>query len=445
MSKRVVIIGGDAAGMSAASQARRQDPNLEIIALEKGRWTSYAACGIPYHVSGAISDVEDLVARTPQEFRTKQRIDVRMEHEAMSIDTDRGVVEVRSHEHERTFELGYDELVIATGAAPIRPPLPGINGDNIYSVQTLADASALFDRAEAGNLRNVVVVGAGYIGLEMAEAFLERGAKVTVVDAAAQVMSTLDADMAELVATYMREVGVNLRLGLPVEGFEQNAVLTPDGPIKADLIVLGIGVAPNTKLASEAGIELGPKSAIAVDRQQRTKTDGVWSAGDCATSFHQVMERPVHIALGTVANKQGRIAGVNIGGGYAAFPGVLGTAITKVCDLEVARSGLNEAEATEAGYQYAAVTVETNTLAHYYPTNESMTIKMLAERGSGRLLGAQIVGRKGAGKRIDIVATALTARMTVAEVMELDLAYAPPFSPVWEPIATAARVAAGRV
>ena len=442
MPERVVVIGGDAAGMSAASQARRRRGDLEIVALEKGNWTSYAACGIPYHVSGAVPALDDLVARTPQQFRDRYRIDVRMRHEAMAIDLDRRRVEVRDHEHSRSLEIGFDQLVVATGARPLRPPLPGIDADCVFGVQTLDDASRLLEHARSSRCREVVVVGGGYIGLEMAEAFLAWGAQVTVVDGADQVMRTLDADVAERVADAMRRRGIQVRLGESVEGFEEGAVLTAGGPVPADMVVLGMGVTPNAELASDAGIATGARGAISVDRRQRTDVDGVWAAGDCAESYHQVSRRWMHVALGTVANKQGRVAGINLGGGYATFPGVVGTAITRVCDLEIARTGLTTFEADAAGFDAVAVTIETTSKAGYFPGTRPMMVKMLAERGTGRLLGAQIVGGEGSAKRIDTVATALTAGMSVVDVIDLDLAYAPPFSSVWDPIAVAAREAA---
>ena len=445
MPERVVVIGGDAAGMSAASQARRRRPELEVVVLEKGNWTSYSACGIPYHVSGAVESLEDLVARTPQEFRDRYRIDVRMRHEATGIDLERGKVEVRDHEHGRSLEIGYDQLVVATGARPLRPDLPGIDGDCVFGVQTLDDASALLEHARSSRCRDVVVVGGGYIGLEMAEAFLAWGANVTVVDGADQVMGTLDADMAVLVADAMERRGIVVRLGEKVTGFEPAAVVTENGSIPADLVILGMGVTPNSRLAGDAGVELGVRGAVHVDRRQRTTTDAVWAAGDCAESFHQVSQRQVHVALGTVANKQGRVAGVNIGGGYATFPGVVGTAITRICEVEISRTGLSEREAVAAGFDHVAVTIESTSKAGYFPGARPLTIKMLAERGTGRVLGAQIVGGDGAAKRIDTVATAITAGMSVVDVVDLDLAYAPPFSSVWDPVAIAAREAARAV
>lgn len=439
MTERLVVIGGDAAGMSAASQARRRREELEIVALEKGRYTSYAACGIPYFVAGEVDDLDRLVARTPQQFRDKQRIDVRTEHEVTAIDTAAGQVEVHDHAHGRTFSLGYDQLLVATGGRPIRPDLPGIDLDFVHGVQTLGDGQDLHAHAEHHEAEHVVVVGGGYIGLEMAEAFIRWGADVTLVEAAPAVMGTLDPDMAELVHGALERHEVELRLNCLVTGFEPGRVLTDEGGIEADLVVLGIGVAPNSELAAAAGIPTGVRGAIRVDRRQQTQVEGVWSAGDCAESFHRVSGEPVHIALGTVANKQGRVAGINLGGGYATFPGVVGTAVTRMCALEVGRTGLNEREARAAGFQFDTARIEATTRAHYFPGASPVTVKMLAERGTGRLLGAQIIGHEGAAKRIDIVATALTAGMDVEELLNVDLGYAPPFSPVWDPVLTAAR------
>ncbi|MDQ3757864.1 MAG: FAD-dependent oxidoreductase, partial [Actinomycetota bacterium] len=383
--------------------------------------------------------------RSPQAFRDRFRIDVRTRHEAMAVDLDKRTVEVRDHEHERTYTTSFDTLHIGTGALPLRPPLPGIDLPLVHGVQTLEDAAHLLADVQRGDVRNVVVVGGGYIGLEMAEAFLKRGARVTVVEQAPQVMSTLDPDMGALVSEAVRTAGADVRCGTAVEGFEPDAVVTEDGPIPADLVVLGLGVAPNTRLAAEAGIRTGVKGAITVDVRQRTSAEGVWAAGDCCESFHLVARRPVHIALGTVANKQGRVAGINLGGGYATFPGVVGTAVTKVCETEAGRTGLSEREAREAGFEYEAVTVESTTRAGYFPGAGRITVKVLAERRSGRLLGGQLVGVEGAAKRVDVLATALTAGMSVEEMTALDLSYAPPFAPVWDPVLVAARKAADAV
>jgi NADPH-dependent 2,4-dienoyl-CoA reductase/sulfur reductase-like enzyme len=445
VGERLVVIGGDAGGMTAATQARRLRPDLDIVALEKGDWTSYSACGIPYLVGGHIGQLDELVARTPQQLRDQHRIDVRLRHEAMGIDLDRRSVEVRDHDHGRTVWLPFDQLMLGMGARPRRPELPGMDGDIVHGIQTLDDASHLLAHAEEGPCDRVVVVGGGYIGLEMAEAFTQRGAVVTVVEQAPEVMRTLDPDMGALVRAAMGRQNVEVRVGVEVDGVSDGVVHTSDGDLKADLVVLGLGVQPNSELAADAGIHLGAGGAVSVNRRQATSAEGVWAAGDCADSYHLVTTRKVYIALGTVANKQARVAGTNLAGGYATFPGVVGTAATRVCDTEIARTGLSEHEATRDGFGYHAVTAESTTTAGYLPEARALTVKMLAERNSGRLLGAQIVGQQGAGKRIDVVATALHNAMTVEEMTHLDLSYAPPFSPVWDPVLIAARKAAAAV
>jgi NADPH-dependent 2,4-dienoyl-CoA reductase/sulfur reductase-like enzyme len=426
--------------MSAAMQARRRQPYLEIVAIEKGSWTSYSSCGIPYLVAGDVQELDDLVARTPEAFRDQHRIDVRLHHEAMGIDADARTVEVRDHGRQRNITLGFDQLHVATGARPMRPDLPGIGLEHVRGVQTLDDARALEDHARTSRCRSVVVVGGGYIGLEMAEAFIRWGAEVTLVEAGPHLMGTLDGDMAERLLAPMRRMGVDVRVDTSVAGFEPGKVLLPDGGVlDADLVVLGMGVTPNSELAGDAGAERGHRGALKVDRRQRTTLDGVYAAGDCCESHHLVSDRPTHVALGTVATKQGRVAGINLGGGYATFPGVVGTAIVKVCSLEVGRTGLTEREAADAGFDAVAATVEGTTIAGYLPDAEPMATKLIAERGSGRLLGGQIVGEARSAKRIDTLAVALHARLRVDELIDLDLAYAPPFSSTWDPIHMAAR------
>jgi NADPH-dependent 2,4-dienoyl-CoA reductase/sulfur reductase-like enzyme len=451
MPERLLVIGGDAAGMSAASQARRRRPadELEIIAFERGRFTSYSACGIPYVLGGLVEDVGRLVARSPQVFRDRFQIDARTGHEVVEIDTGAGRIRVREVETGREYQEGWDQLVVAVGAEPLRPPIPGIHAQGVFGVQTLEDGLAV-ESALQDAPREAVVVGGGYIGLEMAEAMVMRGLSVTLVEQAPQPMRTLDPEMGALVADALREVGVELRLGETVEAFETRdgrvtGVCTDEGVIPADVVILGLGTRPRSALAREAGIPVGETGGILTDRRMRSQVEGVWAAGDCIETFHRVSRRPVAIALGTHANKQGRVAGINLGGGYATFPGVVGTAVSKICDVEVARTGLNESEATQAGFAFESVVVESTTRAGYYPGAKRMKTKLLAERGSGRLLGGQIVGLEGAAKRIDVVATCLWNEMTVDEMQGMDLSYAPPFSPVWDPVLITARKAAERV
>ena len=431
--------------MTAASQARRwRGPeDLEILAFEKGHYTSYSACGIPYFLGGAVEDFDSLVVRTPEEFKQKSNIDVRIQHEVTEIDIDKRTVTVRGPDGE-SIE-GFDQLIVATGGTPTRFDWPGSEADGIFGVQILDDAVAI-DKALAEGPRKAVIVGGGYIGLEMAEAFVNKGLDVTLVEAAPQPMSTLDPDMGALVADAMRELGVDVRCNEAVTGFDTSdgrigAVVTKEGTYPADIVVLGLGSRPNVALAESAGIPIGPSGAIAVDRRMQTEIEGIWSAGDCAEKFHLVSRRGVSIALGTHANKEGRVAGINIGGRYATFPGVLGTAVSKVCGIEVARTGLKESEASEAGFKTVTTVVDSTTRAGYFPGAQPIKTKIIVEHRSGRLLGAQIIGQEGAAKRIDAIATALWNEMTVDQMLHLDLGYAPPFAPVWDPILVAARQA----
>lgn len=389
--------------------------------------------------------MDPLIARTPEEFRQKQDIDAKTLHEVVRIDLSEKRVRVRSLETEKEWWENYDQLLIATGAVPIRPDIPGIDAKGILSVNTLQSGVEARRFVDARKPERVVIVGGGYIGLEMAEALLLRGLEVTLVEQSPQVMGTLDPDMGALVSEAMREQGATLHLEEAVEGFEHDAdgwvraVVTKNRSIPVDMVVLGMGVRPNSSLAEEAGIPLGQRGAIKVDRRMQTEVERVWAAGDCAESFHLVTGKPFYIALGTVANKHGRVAGQNIAGGDARFAGVVGTAVTKVCSVEVARTGLQEKEIAAQQLDYGAATIESTTRADYYPGSGPITVKLLGEKGSGRLLGGQIVGREGAAKRIDIIATALHAGFTAKQVSELDLSYAPPYSPLWDPVLIAAR------
>ncbi|WP_460999230.1 FAD-dependent oxidoreductase [Streptomonospora sediminis] len=450
---RLIVIGGDAAGMSAASQARRLRgaEDLEILALERGPHTSYSACGIPYLVGKTVSSPGELVSRDPETFRRDFGIDVRTSVEVEGIDLDRRTVTARAAGG-GAREEPFDELMVATGAVPVRPDLPGMDAPGVFGVQTLSDGIAVREFVDTAGPQTAVVVGGGYIGLEMAEAFVQRGMEVHLVEAAAEPMGTLDPDMGRLVRDALVGMDVRVHLGEPVTGIETGpggqgvrAVVSSRARYPADVVVLGLGVRPNSGLARGAGIDIGPTGGIAVDARMRTSAEGVWAAGDCVQSLHRVSQGPVAIALGTHANKQGRVAGTNIGGGYARFGGVLGTAISKVCGLEVARTGLNEAEAEQAGFAFETATLESTTRAGYYPGAATMTLKMLAERRSGRLLGAQIVGWENAGKRIDVLATALWNGMAVEDIAAMDLGYAPPFSPVWDPVLITARKLAERM
>ncbi len=448
MVARLIVVGGDAAGMSAASQARRcKGPDLlEIIAFERGPDTSFSACGIPYWIGGLVGGRDDLIARTPDVFRQQQQIDVRTRTLVDAIDTAAREVRVTELDTGRQYTERYDDLVIATGSVPVTPQLPGVDGPGVFEVHSLADGERVRAELETGRVAHAVVVGAGYVGLETAESLMARGVAVTLLDHGAAPMASLDPDMSEHVATGIKEAGIGLLLGdglgevLRRDAGSVRAVRTASGrELDAELVILALGVRPNVALAREAGITLGSTGAIAVDRQMRTATPGVWAAGDCVESRNVVSGRAVTVALGTHANKQGRVAGDNIGGSYAAFPGVLGTAATKVCRTEIARTGLSTREATEAGFAVITVVVESTTRAGYYPGAAPIRVKLIAERGSGRMLGGQIVGHEESAKRIDILATAIWNAMTALDFFSADLSYAPPYSPVLDPVVIAAR------
>jgi NADPH-dependent 2,4-dienoyl-CoA reductase/sulfur reductase-like enzyme len=453
MPERLVVIGGDAAGMSAASQARRRRNrrDLEIVAFERGRHVSYSACGIPYWIGGEVARERDLIARDVATFADEYGIDVKTNHEVVGLDLSTRTVSVRQVDIGVIEPVAFDQVVMATGAVPVRPDLPGLDAPGVFGVQTLDDGERVRAAVDEG-ARRAVVVGGGYVGLEMAEAMARRGLEVTLVEAAPEPMSTLDTELGAMVREAMTGMGIAVRTGEKVVGVEVGqdgravAVRTADTSYPADLVVLGLGVRPDTALAAAAGLPLGETGGIRVDHRMRVLgEDGVWAAGDCVETRHLVGGHAVHVPLGTHANKQGRVIGINLGGGYATFPGVLGTAVTKVCDLEIGRTGLGEAEARRIGFQSVAATITSTSAAGYLPEPGSVTIKLVAERRTGRLLGGQIVGRGGAAKRVDVLATAITAGMTVEEMISLDLGYAPPFSPLWDPVLVAARKTAEAV
>jgi NADPH-dependent 2,4-dienoyl-CoA reductase/sulfur reductase-like enzyme len=391
-----------------------------------------------------------LIIRSPQVFREKQNIDARVHHRVTAIDLRKRAVRVENLETGEIMEERFDHLLIATGASPILPKIPGINARGVYTLSTLQSGITVREAVDRQTPRRAVLVGAGYIGLEMAENFIQRGIQVTIVEKAPQVMSTIDADLAALLAAELTKKGGQIFLeeslqGFVVEGGEVRAVTTDRRALPADLVVMGLGVRPNSQLAKDAGISIGETGGIKVDEKMQTEIAGVSAAGNCTEALHLVSRRPVAFALGTVANKQGRVAGINIAGGLAAFPGVVGTAMVKVFGWEAARTGLQEREAKQAGIPSASVKIEGRTRAGYYPEAGKIFVKLVFAPDSGRLLGGQIVGQEGAGKRIDVLATALHAGMTVEEMINLDLGYSPPFSPAWDPVLIACRQAAGQL
>ena len=391
-----------------------------------------------------VDRTESLIARQPAVFRDKYDIEVNLHQEVKEIDPDRGAVLVLDQNLSQSRWESYSHLMLSPGAVPVRPPVEGIDARGIFGINTLQsglDVMAFIDKYQP---KSAVVVGGGYIGLEMAENLLLRGLKVSLVEKAPEVMGTLDPDMGALVSRALIDMGIALYRNEGLKAFDVKAgrvagVVTDYRTINTDLVILGIGVRPNVALAEAAGIKLGPSGAVQVDATMRTGRENIWAGGDCAESFHLVSRRPVNIALGTVANRHGRVAGTTIGGEYAAFRGVVGTAISKICSLEVARTGLQEKEIQQTGREYVTALTESKTRASYYPGTDPITVKILAEKSSGKLLGGQIVGGKGAAKRIDVLATALHAGMDLEQVADLDLSYAPPFSPLWDPVVMAAR------
>jgi len=441
--RRLAIIGAVAAGTSAAAKARRVDPDLEVILLERDMDISYGACGLPYLVAGLIARADELVARSPAEFRA-QGIDVRTRHEVLAIDAPNKTLRVADLEAASEYSLDYDNLVIATGALSFRPPADGLQLSGVHTLRTLADGVVLRDAVASGKVTSVVIIGGGYIGLEMAEAFRARALPVTIVEMAPQLMVNIDEDMSKLVLAEVERNGVRVLLNdglVRCEGAGRvEKVVTQLSEVPADLVLLSIGVRPNTALAAQAGVALGAGKAIGVDNRMRTNLAGVFAAGDCADTVQQVSGEKVYIPLGTTANKQGRVAGSNAAGTDCAFDGVVGTAVAKVFDLQVARTGLTEKEAKARGISVAVSSVRAMDHARYYPGNTTLDVKLVVDSSSGRLLGAQMVGAQGAAKRIDVLATALYARMTVDDLTRLDYSYAPAYAPVWDPTLVAANV-----
>lgn len=441
---KLVIIGGDAAGMTAASKIRRENENCEIIVFEKSEYVSYSACGIPYFISGKVTSSEELIVRTPEEFIKKHNIDTRISHEVIEVDTDNNQVLVHKSDDKTQFWESYDKLLIATGGKAFCPDVENRNADGIFGISTLRSGIKVDNFIKNKNPKNAVIVGGGYIGLEMAEALLIKGLNVSLINRSDEIMNTLDPDMGALVNNAMKNLGVKIYVKEELKGFiaDKNgvtSVVTDKRTLKADLVILGMGTAPNTAFLKNSKIKLNDKGAVIVAKTQRTNIRNVWSAGDCATTTHLVTKKPFYIAMGTVANKTGLVAGKNIDGGKAVFPGVVGTAVCKICVYEVARTGLLEKQLKVLNIEYVQTMIKTKSRAGYYPDSKDIYVKLIAEKRTGRLLGAQIIGEEGAAKRIDVLATALTYKLTLRNIIDLDLSYAPPFSPVWDPVQTAAR------
>jgi NADPH-dependent 2,4-dienoyl-CoA reductase/sulfur reductase-like enzyme len=446
--KRVVVIGGGAAGMSAASAARRGRPAAEVVVCEAGGFAAYGMCGIPYFLGGVVPAAEDLLAYPPAEFRDKRGIDLRLRTRVNAIDVAAHQVHTVSEGTAGTIE--YDALVFAAGASPVRPPVPGLSGPRVFTVRSLDEAIELRQLLERGTVGHAVVVGAGYIGLETAEALVQKGIEVEVVEALPGVLGTVDEPLARLAqAELERHAKVRLsarleevreRAGRGTAGHALTAVVGGT-ELGTDVVVVATGVRPATELLISAGAEHRPDRSVVVDAQMRTSLPDVFAAGDCVALHHIVLGAPAWIPLGPAANKTGRVAGTVAAGGTASFGGVAGTAVVKVFDLQVARTGVTLAEARQAGLTAVATDVVSRSRAKYYPGATPLHIR-LVHTPDGKLLGGQIAGREGAAKRIDVLATALLAGFTVTDLAALDLSYAPPFAPVYDPVLAAAIKAA---
>ena len=440
---RLVVIGGGAAGMSAASAARRADPGLDVVVCEAGGFAAYGMCGIPYYVGGTVAEAENLLAYPPSVFREKRGIDLRLHTRVTGIDTAARTVRLAGP----GGSLAWDKLVVTSGADPVRPPVPGLDDRRVFTIRSLDEAIGLRRLLDSGAVRRAVVVGAGYIGLETAEALVCAGVDVDVVEALPGVLGTVDPPIAALAQAEL-ERHTRLRLGARLEAVSRGS--TPDGCLAAvvdgqeiptDLVVIAVGVRPATDLLIQAGARHLPDGAVVVDAGMRTSLPGVFAAGDAVALPHLVLGRPAWVPLGPAANKTGRVAGTVAAGGTASFRGVVGTAVVKIFGLEVARTGLGLAEAQAAGLDAVATDEVSRSRAKYYPGASPLHVRLVHTR-DGRLLGGQLAGREGAAKRVDVLATALHAGFSVDDLAALDLSYAPPFAPVYDPVLAAAIKAA---
>jgi NADPH-dependent 2,4-dienoyl-CoA reductase/sulfur reductase-like enzyme len=434
---KLLVIGGVAAGMSAASKLKRMNPDAEISVYEKGSYLSYGACGLPYYVSGENDDYTKMIARTKEQFE-QMGMHIFLQHEVVKVVPEKKQVMIRDLANNRMFIDSYDKLMISTGTIPLVPPFPGSQLGNIHVLKTLEDGIRLKEVADQPSIRDVVIVGGGYIGIEVVEAMVRLGKNVRVVELSDRILRTFDPELTPLAEEELIKHGVQLNLGEKVEAFIGNekveAVQTDKNTYRADLVLLSIGVKPATKYLEGSGIQLGPNGAVVIDREMRTNIPDVYSAGDCAQVYHKVMEENSYIPLGTNANKCGRIAGANIAGQHQKYVGTLGSAAIKVCDLEMGRTGLSEFEAQNLAIDYSTVFVKTMDHPGYYPNPTPIWIKLICEKRTKRILGAQAIGNKGAVLRIDIFAVAIHNQMSADDLGMTDLVYAPPFAGVWDAV-----------
>lgn len=436
---KVVIVGGVAGGATAAARIRRLDENAEVVVFERSGYVSYANCGLPYYIGGVIEDPAELTLQTPESFWRRFRIDMRVRHEVTAIHPERQTVSVRNLGTGEEFEESYDKLLLSPGAKPTQPPLPGVGLDRLFTLRTVEDTLAIRNFVEREHPKSVVLAGGGFISLETAENLRELGLDVTIVQRPKQLMNPFDPEMAAFIHAKLREHGIKLLLGRSVEGFESvpgavQVLLKDEAPLAADMVVLAIGVTPDTRLAKEAGLALGAKNSIVVNDRMETSVPGIYAVGDAVQVKHFVTGENALVSLAGPANKQGRIAADNICGGDSRFTGAQGSSVIKVFDMTAAATGINERTAKAAGINCDKVYLSPASHAGYYPGGRVMTVKVLFEAGTYRLLGAQIVGYEGVDKRIDVLATAIRAGLTALELKELDLAYAPPYSSAKDPV-----------
>lgn len=436
---KVVIVGGVAGGATAATRIRRLDEHAEIIIFERSGYISYANCGLPYYIGGVIEDPEELTLQTPESFNTRFRIDVRVKHEVIDIDAQRKTVRVRNLDNGEEFEESYDKLILSPGAKPTRPNLPGIDNDLLFSLRTVEDTFRIRQFVEEKKPKTAVMIGGGFIGLEVAENLCELGIDVTVVQRGNQVMKTLDYDMASIIHSKLRSSGINLKLNADVIGFEKtetglNVLLKDDKSIQADMVLLAIGVSPENTLAKKAGLELGLKGAVVVNDKMETSVTDIYAVGDAVQVKHTVTGNDAVISLAGPANKQGRIAADNICGLDSHYKGSMGSSVIKLFDLTAASTGLTERTAKAEGISYDKVILSPVSHAGYYPGAKIMTMKVIYEKDTLKILGAQIIGQEGVDKRIDVLATAISAGIKADMLKDLDLAYAPPYSSAKDPV-----------
>ncbi|WP_341301262.1 FAD-dependent oxidoreductase [Lysinibacillus sp. FSL H8-0500] len=439
---KYVIIGGDAAGMSAAMEIYRNVPEAVITTLERGFIYSYGQCGLPYVVDGRISSTKRLIARDVETFRDKYGIDARVGYEVEHVDSNKQVVTGTKATGEG-FEIPYDKLLIATGADPILPIKKGIDLEGIHTVKTIPQLEDLLADLTS-DIEQVTIIGGGYIGLEMAETIHACGKRVRLIQRGGHVARILDEELAQHVHEEAKKNDVELLLNTSVEAFEGDQrvkhVITDNGVFDTDLVIVASGIHPNTKFLKDTGIALAKNGAIIVNRHLETSIENIYAAGDCATHFNIVKERLDYVPLGTTANKQGRLAGLNMSGKFAPFRGIVGTSILKFFNLTIATTGINERNAKELGFDYEAFKLSARHIAGYYPGAQRIYMKVVVRKRDQLLLGAQIVGPAGVDKRIDVFATALYSKMTLPDLLDLDLAYAPPFNGVWDPLQQLARL-----